>query len=131
MKPIPPGARFDPYWLKIGTDVEMEHTSSRELAEIIAKQHLHFEHPLYYAELLPMEKRLKSIPKPALANFDSEDLWTVWRVLAVASSGVCAYHGYRRNESVGWALAWGLFGAAMPVMAPSIAFAQGYGKPKP
>jgi len=60
IRPIPIGARFDPHWLKVGTDVEMEHTTSRELAAIIAKHHL-LEHPLYYQYLAAMEKYLKTL----------------------------------------------------------------------
>ncbi len=37
-----------------------------------------------------------------------------------------AYHGYKRNKSAGWALAWGLAGAVMPVPTVSFAFGQGF-----
>jgi hypothetical protein len=44
--------------------------------------------------------------------------------------GASVYHGYKRNQSVGWALAWGLFGAVAPIVAVPIALAQGFGKRK-
>ena len=45
--------------LKIGTKIEMEHTTKKSVAERIAKQHL-CEFPQYYSKgLIPMEKRLK------------------------------------------------------------------------
>jgi hypothetical protein len=48
----------------------------------------------------------------------------------LASVGVLGYHGYKRNDSVGWALVWGIFGSVVwPITVP-IAFAQGYGKKK-
>jgi hypothetical protein len=39
-----------------------------------------------------------------------------------------AYHGYKRNKSAGWALAWGLAGAVMPVPTVSFAFGQGFAR---
>jgi hypothetical protein len=48
---------------------------------------------------------------------------------ALASMGVLGYHGYKRNDSVGWAVVWGLFGSMVwPITVP-VAFAQGYAKP--
>ena len=55
---------------------------------------------------------------------------TIAGVLAVASAGVSAYHGYKRNDSIGWALWWFLMGSIFPVVTPVIAVAQGYGKRK-
>ena len=54
--------------------------------------------------------------------------WQVYRLAAMISVPVCAYHGYKRNKSVGWALWWAIMGGAAPVIAPTIAFAQGFGK---
>lgn len=52
----------------------------------------------------------------------------LWQILGTAGVVACAYHGYKRNESVGWAVAWGLAGAiAWPIAIP-VALAQGYGK---
>ena len=45
--------------LKLGTPIEMEHTTSKRKAKYIASQHL-CEFPNYYsAGVIPMEKRLK------------------------------------------------------------------------
>jgi hypothetical protein len=53
-----------------------------------------------------------------------------FQVTMLASAGALAYHGYKRNGSVGWALVWGLLGGLVwPVTVP-IALAQGYGKPR-
>lgn len=54
----------------------------------------------------------------------------VWGVLATASFAASVYHGYKRNDSVGWAIWWGVMGALFPVITPTIAVAQGFGKPK-
>ena len=58
----------------------------------------------------------------------SEFLWspTARTVGAIAS----AFHGYRRNRSVGWAVVWGLLGHWSPPITVTIAVAQGFGKPK-
>ena len=54
--------------------------------------------------------------------------WARLGQLAGAATG--AYHGYKRNKSVGWAVGWGLLGAiAWPITIP-VSVAQGYGKPK-
>jgi hypothetical protein len=49
--------------LRLGTPVEMEHTTSRAKARHIAMQHL-CEFPNYYSVgLIPMERRLKQLNK--------------------------------------------------------------------
>lgn len=53
---------------------------------------------------------------------------TILSVVWPASVAASAYHGYKRNRSVGWAVAWGLLGGLFPVITPAIAFAQGFGK---
>jgi hypothetical protein len=59
---------------------------------------------------------------------------TWWKVtyptLILASGAVSLYHGYKRNNSLGWGLAWWLMGTAFPVITPTVAFAQGFGKRK-
>ncbi len=48
----------------------------------------------------------------------------------LAAIPVLGYHGYKRNDSVGWALVWGIFGSIVwPITVP-VAFAQGFGKRK-
>lgn len=54
----------------------------------------------------------------------------LWAVASVVSSAAGAFHGYRRNQSVGWALVWAVLGGMFPVVVPAIALAQGFGKPK-
>jgi len=52
----------------------------------------------------------------------------VWGAISLVSSAVSAYHGYKRNQSVGWAIWWALMGGIFPIITPVIALAQGYGK---
>lgn len=54
----------------------------------------------------------------------------IFRVLQMVSVGASAYHGYKRNNSIGWAIGWGLLGGLAPVITPAVALAQGFGKPK-
>lgn len=55
---------------------------------------------------------------------------TIWSLAALASTGASAYHGYKRNHSVGWAIWWGIMGGLFPVVTPAIALAQGFGRRK-
>lgn len=59
----------------------------------------------------------------------SERGMQIWQALSIASSGLSAFHGYRRNNSIGWAIGWAILGGMFPVVVPAIAFAQGFGKP--
>ena len=53
-----------------------------------------------------------------------------WGIASTVSMAASAYHGYKRNDSIGWALWWGAMGALFPIITPTIALAQGFGKPK-
>ena len=55
---------------------------------------------------------------------------TLMLALLAASSAASLYHGYKRNNSLGWGLAWGALGALFPIITPVVAVAQGYGKEK-
>jgi len=52
-----PDSRFNKTQLRIGTEVELEHAPNRTIAKEIAKDHL-CESPMYYVELIKMEKKL-------------------------------------------------------------------------
>jgi len=55
-------------------------------------------------------------------------LGPVWYALGAAGVAASAYHGYKRNNSVGWAVVWGLLGGIAPFITVPVAFAQGFGK---
>lgn len=55
-----PDSKFDIKQLKMGIDVEMEHTDDQKIAKQIAKAHLS-EFPDYYTHLKEMERKLKSV----------------------------------------------------------------------
>lgn len=50
--------------------------------------------------------------------------------LGIASTAGLIYHGYRRNDSILWALVWGVLGGAVPIIGWPVALAQGFGEPK-
>lgn len=53
----------------------------------------------------------------------------LWAANTAAFSSL-VYHGYKRNDSVAWALVWGLLGGLVwPITVP-VALAQGFGKRK-
>jgi hypothetical protein len=49
--------------------------------------------------------------------------------LGVVGAAASAYHGYKRNDSLGWAATWGVLGWFFPV--PTVAYAAGQGFAKP
>lgn len=50
--------------------------------------------------------------------------------LNMVGAGLATYHGYKRNQSIAWALVWGAFGAFAPIITNAIGVAQGFSKPK-
>jgi hypothetical protein len=55
---------------------------------------------------------------------------TLWWILSAAGTALGAYHGYKRNNSVGWAIGWSILGGLFPVITIPVSFAQGFAKPK-
>jgi hypothetical protein len=51
-------------------------------------------------------------------------------LLSAAGTAVGAYHGWKRDESVGWAIGWALLGGIAPFIVIPVALAQGMGKKK-
>lgn len=49
-------------------------------------------------------------------------------MLTTVAVGALAYHGYKRNQSIGGAVLWALVGVMAPVIGGAVALAQGYGK---
>jgi hypothetical protein len=54
----------------------------------------------------------------------------IWATAGLAGTAIGAYHGYKRNDSVGWAIVWALLGGLAPIIVIPVAFAQGIGDPK-
>lgn len=64
-------------------------------------------------------------PNLGYSLIDYRPLIVVSEIVAVGAS---AYHGYKRNNSIGWALWWGFMGALAPIVVVPIAVAQGFGE---
>jgi hypothetical protein len=72
-------------------------------------------------------------PQPQLVqttNPGVQALKVAWALASVAGGVVGAYHGYKRNDSVGWAIGWSLLGSLFPVIVIPVAYAQGIGERK-
>ncbi len=79
----------------------------------------------------------KGVDQKAVANAlvwldaSSKINWSaIWGVASIASAAAAAFHGYRRNQSIGWAIWWSLMGGVFPIFTPAVALAQGFGKRK-
>jgi hypothetical protein len=57
-------------------------------------------------------------------------LLKAWGYAGLVAAPLLTYHGFKRTDSVGWAVAWSTFGAFFPFFAVPIALAQGFGEPK-
>lgn len=55
---------------------------------------------------------------------------TIWSAASLAGTVMGAYHGYKRNDSVGWAIVWALLGGIAPIITIPVSIAQGFGEPK-
>lgn len=58
----------------------------------------------------------------------TETVENAWPLVATAGAAMGAYHGYKRNNSVGWAIVWALVGGMFPVITIPVSLAQGFGK---
>lgn len=75
---------------------------------------------------------LPSVARDRIGQADpiTSNTWNnISTAITVAGTGLGAYHGYKRNNSVGWAIAWGLLGGLFPIITIPVAIAQGFGKP--
>jgi len=61
---------------------------------------------------------------------DASPLAMVQAVGGLAGMILGAYHGYRRDDSVGWAIGWALFGSMFWPIAIPVMLVQGLGKPE-
>ena len=84
-------------------------------------------HMPYYAQAPLGQTSITPTASAAIAATSSPG-FIFWRVTSMAAGAALAYHGYKRNSSVGWALVWGLAGGIVWPAGLAIAFAQGFGK---
>lgn len=58
----------------------------------------------------------------------TREAWKTYATLAAAAGA--GFHGYRRNNSLGWAVVWFTLGSLFPIVTTVVAAAQGYGQRK-
>lgn len=68
--------------------------------------------------------------RPVGADVPTPSTNSIWALASVAAVGLAAYHGYKRNHSVGWAVGWGIAAGISPIITGAVALAQGFGKRK-
>jgi len=64
-----------------------------------------------------------------MSGTETNPVYAVYSLLSLAGATTGAYHGYKRNNSVGWAIGWFLLGGMFPFITIPVSLAQGYGKP--
>lgn len=67
-----------------------------------------------------------------LGQEPAKPLWmkALYSAFSVGVGGALIYHGYKRNDSLPWAIAWGVIGGAFWPIAAPVALAQGFAQPK-
>lgn len=73
-----------------------------------------------------MYQRIGDSPEDRVSLRDAITSEPVKTVSALAMT----YHGYKRSQSVLWAITWGLLGRWFPIVTVPISIAQGFGKEK-
>lgn len=71
---------------------------------------------------------IPSVSRDAKGGWSTE-CTALGAALSMTGAAVGTYHGYKRNQSVGWAVAWGALGAIFPIVVVPLAIAQGLGEP--
>jgi hypothetical protein len=77
--------------------------------------------------VIPQTNYVPGQPKAAMGEFE---MTPFRQVTGLAGAAAGAYHGYKRNNSVGWAIGWALLGGAFPIITVPVSLAQGFGKKK-
>jgi hypothetical protein len=77
----------------------------------------------------PVQQQADQMPQRPLSLVEQyPTLWKGYQVAAAAGGVLGAYHGYKRTESIGWAIGWSLLGGLFPFITIPIAYAQGFGQ---
>lgn len=72
---------------------------------------------------------LKAVGDAADAGEIPQGVWITYSLLSSATAVAGAYHGYKRNNSAGWALVWFLLSGSFFMFAAPLMLAQGFAKP--
>lgn len=77
--------------------------------------------------VIPQTNYVPGQPKAAMGALEASPARMAIGTLGAAAG---AYHGYKRNNSIGWAIGWSLLGAVFPIITVPVSLAQGFGKKK-
>lgn len=106
--------------------------SSSARSGVLASHGAKCDHGPMYVPPYEPPRPLSAVPNGvgALSQYDVSPAHAVLAAIYLAATAAGAYHGYQRNDSVGWAIVWGLSAGLFPYFALPIAAAQGYGEPR-
>lgn len=84
-------------------------------------------------DMIGVTEEAIAVPAPA-SGIDIDEnrlaLGITWATISTVSALASLYHGYKRNNSLGWGLWWGLMGGTFPFVTPVVGYAQGWAKPR-
>jgi hypothetical protein len=86
--------------------------------------------PLCGKSAINLKETIQKVGAPIVFGADpgTTEINPIWGIVALAGAGLGAYHGWKRDHSVGWAIVWALLGGTFPVITIPVAFAQGFAK---
>lgn len=105
------------YYTRMGLAQSDEKTASSDSDQGLTPSGNGKDRPTFEGRF--MEATVK--PRPMRAYYS---------IASLAATPLLVYHGYKRNESIGWAVVWGLVGGGFWVIGLPLAFAQGFAKRK-
>ena len=82
-----------------------------------------------YAPPVAMRGSPDGIGATAQEILASDGFRTAYSILSILGATTGAYHGYKRHDSVGWAIGWFLLGGVFPFLTIPLSLAEGYGQP--
>ena len=83
------------------------------------------------SQLAKVESEISALELKEAGSGELEKVdYGVMGIVSTVSAAASGYHGYKRNNSVGWAIGWFFLGGLFPIITPVIAYAQGFGKPR-
>jgi hypothetical protein len=70
------------------------------------------------------------VHNPQAVGLSMPEMSPTRQAIGAAGAAAGAYHGYKRNNSIGWAIGWALLGGLFPIITVPVSLAQGFGKRK-
>ncbi len=80
--------------------------------------------------LPPLGLTVQTVNESTPASTARKVIVQLYGLASIAGAGLGAYHGYKRNNSVGWAIGWAVLGGLFPIITIPVSMAQGFGERK-